>query len=315
MVKNLRILVLLVIAACLGLYSHSALAQQEPQYTQYMYNTQVINPAYVGSRGSLSVLGLYRTQWVGLDGAPETLNFSANSPIGVKGVGLGLGFMKDRIGPTTTNQMTADFSYTISLNEEDLKLAFGVKGGVNFKDVNGDRLNWYNPNDPSYNFVVRHKSAPVFGAGFYLYDKNWYIGFSSPSLFATEYNYDDTKVSVYDSKAHFYLSGGYVFQINPNFKLKPAVVIKVASGTPWSGDFTLNTLLYDRLTLGAGYRYRANSGINGLAGFQITDKMMIGYAYDFQTGDLAHYNHGSHEIFLRFELGTRSKPKVNPRFF
>lgn len=315
MIKELKILLAIVILSFFGLEGHMVFAQQEPQYTQYMYNTQVINPAYVGSRGSLSVLGLYRNQWVGLDGAPETINFSANSPIGVKGVGVGVGFVKDEIGPMTTKRATADFSYTIPLNEKDLKLAFGVKAGVNFTDVNGDQLNWYNPNDPSYDFVIRHKSAPVFGAGFYLYDKNWYVGLSSPSLFATEYTYDDTTVSVYDSQAHFYLSGGYVFNLTSNFKLKPAAVVKVATGTPWSGDFTLNALFYDRFTIGAGYRYRANSGYNGLAGFQITDQMMIGYAYDFPTGDLSHYNNGSHEVFLRFELGTRSEPKVNPRFF
>ena len=288
--------------------------QQEPQFTQYMYNTQVINPAYAGSRGSLAVFGLYRTQWVGLDGAPKTANFSINSPIGVRGVGVGLGVMNDQIGPQESTQVTADISYTVQLNDRGLQLAFGMKGGVNMMDIDGEKLNWYDPNDPSYHFIVRHTSKPVIGAGFFLYDENWYVGLSTPNFLTTSY-YDDVKVSVYNSKAHFYLSGGYVFNISDNFKLKPAAILKMVSGAPLSGDVSLNALFADTFTVGAGYRWDANSTLNGMAGFQITNQLMVGYAYDFQTGNLSHYNSGSHEIFLRFELGTRYKSRVNPRFF
>ncbi len=287
-------------------------AQQESQYTQYMYNTMSINPAYAGSRGSLSILALYRAQWVGLDGAPRTMNFSANSPIGVRGVGIGLSFISDEIGPSSQSQITADFSYTLQLNERGTRLAFGVKVGVNSMDINGKKLDWYNPNDPIYNFVIRHKMKPIIGTGLFMYDKNWYLGFSVPNLLSTRY-YDDVKVSVYNSKAHFYLTGGYVFDISPNFKLKPAALIKATSGAPVSLDVTINALLMNKLTLGAAYRFDA--AVSALAGFQISPNIMVGYAYDYSTTDLGHYNSGSHEIFLRFELGTRSQPKVNPRFF
>ncbi len=288
--------------------------QQEPQFTQYMYNTQVINPAYVGSRKSLSVFGLYRTQWVGLDGAPKTGNFSINSPIGIEGVGVGLGIMNDKIGPQDATQVTADVSYTLQLNDRGLQLAFGIKGGINVMDIDGSRLDWYNPNDPNYDFIVRHTSKPVIGTGFFLYSENWYVGLSTPNFLTTSY-YDDVKVSVYNSKSHFYLSGGYVFEMSDNLKLKPAAILKAVQGAPLSGDVSLNALFVDTFTLGAGYRWDANSGVNAMAGFQITNQLMLGYAYDFQTGALAHYNSGSHEIFLRFELGTRYRSKVNPRFF
>ena len=314
MIRIIRIDPLIVLCFLSLFMTISVQAQQEPQYTQYMYNTQVINPAYAGSRGALSALALYRTQWVGLDGAPKTGSFSLNSPLGVENIGVGFGILRDEIGPQTSSQITADFSYTISLNQRDTKLAFGMKAGINSVDIDGEKLDWYNPNDPSYNFVVRSKTKPVIGAGFFLYDQNWYVGLSTPNFLSTHYNYDDTKVSVYNSKMHFYLSGGYVFDVSSALKLKPAGVLKMVLGAPASFDATLNAMLYETLTLGVGYRFQSNGTFNGLAGFQITDQILIGYAYDLQTGALQHYNSGSHEIFIRFELGIMS-PKVNPRFF
>lgn len=287
----------------------TAHAQQDSQYTQYMYNTHSVNPAYAGSRGSLSIMGIYRNQWVGLDGAPETLNFSLHSPIGVKGVGLGLGFMSEKIGPTAESIVTADFSYTIPL-ESELKLAFGIKGGVSIWDMDPTKLNIFNPND--YNLRQENTSSPVIGAGLYLYTPKWYIGLSTPNILETQH-YDEVQISTASEKTHVYLIGGYVFTINPNLKLKPAILAKAVVGAPLALDFSANALLNDVLTFGLAYRL--NAAVSALAGFQISDKIMIGYSYDYDTTALGNYNSGSHEIFLRFELGTRLKTKVNPRFF
>ncbi len=305
---------LLVLPVLLLAISKKSYAQQEPQFTQYMYNTQAINPAYAGSRGSLSILGLYRTQWVGLEGSPETINFSLNSPIGIQGVGIGVGAVRDHIGPIEASQITADISYTLPLNDRGTKLAFGMKAGLNIMDIDGRKLTWYDPDDPQYGFVIQNKSRPVIGAGFFLYNEHWYIGISTPNFLTTSY-YDDVKVSVYNSRGHFYLHGGYVFDLHEDLKLKPAFVLKAVGGAPLSADLSLNALFMNTFNVGAGYRWDANSSFNAMAGFQVTRKLLLGYAYDFQTGDLAHYNKGSHEIFLRFELGTLLKPKVNPRFF
>lgn len=284
-------------------------AQQDSQFTQYMYNTITVNPAYAGSRGSLSVLGLYRNQWVGLDGAPETLNFSAHSPIGIKGIGLGMSFTSDKIGPSSESFITADFSYTIQLAEE-LKLSFGIKGGMSIWSLDPNKLNIYDPND--YNLRQQNNSSPIIGAGFYLHTEKWYVGLSSPNFLETDH-YDDIQVSMATEKTHIYLIGGYVFTLNPNLKLKPAVLAKAVIGSPWAIDISANALLYDKVTFGLAYRLDA--AVSALAGFQISDNMMIGYAYDYDTTELGNYNSGSHEIFLRFELGTRIKAKVNPRFF
>lgn len=298
-----------VLFGLLFIPNQSAQAQKDSQYTQYMYNTMAFNPAYTGSRGSLSMNGIYRNQWVGLDGAPETLNFGAHSPIGVQGVGLGVNFTSDKIGPSSQSFIEGDFSYTIHVAEE-IKLAFGIRGGISILDIDPNKLLIYDPND--YNLQRENYLSPRVGAGMYLYTDSWYVGLSSTNFLETEH-YDDIQVSTATEKAHFYLMGGYVFTISPDFKLKPAALMKAVSGAPLSVDVSANALLYDRVTFGLAYRWDA--AVSALAGFQITENIMVGYAYDYETTELNRYNSGSHEIFLRFELGTRFSGKVNPRFF
>ncbi|MEL4307447.1 PorP/SprF family type IX secretion system membrane protein [Joostella sp. CR20] len=300
-------LVLLVVVMFWG--SNSAYAQQESQYTQYMYNTVTINPAYAGSRGVLSFNGLYRSQWVGLDGAPETMAFSANTPIGLGKVGLGLSFGNDKIGPSTETTVAADFSYTIKTNN-DLKISFGLKGGFNSLNVDVNKLNPDQPLDPSlYNI---DKVSAVVGVGFYIHNEKWYVGLSSPNVLETKY-YDDVAVSTASEKAHIYLIGGYVFDLSRSVKFKPAVLTKAVVGAPLAIDLSANFLINEKFTLGAAYRFDA--AVSALAGFQVSDNLMIGYAYDYDTTDLGNYNAGSHEIILRFELGTIVRRVVSPRFF
>ncbi|QDO93278.1 type IX secretion system membrane protein PorP/SprF [Formosa sediminum] len=284
-------------------------AQQNSEYTQYMYNTIAINPAYAGSRESLSMLGIYRNQWVGLEGAPETLNFSAHSSVGVKGVGIGLGFTSDKLGPSEESVISADFSYTIKVGY-DLNLALGVKGGISLWNFNPNKLNIYDPNDVTLN--QENYSSPIIGAGVYLYSEKWYVGLSSPNFVETTH-YDDIQASTFTEKAHLYLIGGYIYNVNPRLKLKPAFLIKSVMGSPLALDLSLNALINEGLTLGLSYRLDA--AVSVLAGFQVSRSIMIGYTYDYDTTELGNYNDGSHEILLRFELGTRRRGIVNPRFF
>lgn len=309
---NIKISKLIIVTLLLGgMFSvvNEAQAQQDSQFTQYMYNTISVNPAYAGTRGSLSMIGIYRNQWVGLDGAPETLNFSANSPIGIQGIGVGLGFTSDKIGPSSESIITTDISYTIPVSNT-AKLSFGIKGGVSIWNLNPDKLNVYNPND--YDLQQQNRSAPVIGAGLYLHTEEWYLGVSSPNFMETEH-YDDVQVSTATDKTHLYFIGGYVFTLSENLKLKPAILAKAIIGSPLSIDVSANALIYNKVTFGLAYRHDA--AVSALAGFQVTDNIMIGYAYDYETTELSRYNNGSHEVFLRFELGTMLKAKVNPRFF
>lgn len=290
--------------------SASVKAQQDSQFTQYMYNTLSFNPAYAGSRGGLSAIAAYRNQWLGVDGAPETLSFSAHTPINLERLAVGIGFTNDKIGPSSESTATADVSYTIPLDMYDLKLSFGVKAGLNILDIDMNKLNIYDPND--VNLVNKTLTSPVVGVGLYLHTSKWYIGLSTPNMLNSEH-YDEVKVSTASEKMHMFLTAGYVFDLSPSFKFKPAMQTKAVVGAPLSVDISANFLYNDRITLGAAYRWDA--AVSVLTGFQVNRNIMIGYSYDYDITDFSNYNDGSHDIFIRFELGNGLKNKVNPRFF
>lgn len=296
----------------LGLFgSWIGFAQQEPQYTQYMYNTISVNPGYAGTRGATSMLGLYRRQWVGLEGAPKTAQFSIHSPISYQGHGLGLSVINDEIGPSRDTYVNASFSYKLQL-DYDTWLNLGVMAGGSFLDVNYDKLNIHDPGDPQLTGRLS-KFSPNIGAGAYLHSSNWYVGLSVPALLETNF-YDDIQQSVAKENMHFYLIGGYVFDLNPMLKFKPAALVKAVSGAPLGVDVSANFLFNDNFTLGAAYRWDA--AVSFLAGFSITEGLHLGYAYDYDTTRLGNYNSGTHEIFVRFEFISSSRNRmVSPRFF
>lgn len=298
-----------VITLVLVLIGMMGYAQQDSQYTQYMYNTININPAYAGSREVLSIFGLYRSQWVGLDGAPTTGAFSANSPIGDSSFGVGLSFQSDKIGPATESTISADLSYTIQTSE-NYRLAFGLKGTANLFSIDVNKLRIQVPDDPRFQNLTDDISPNV-GAGVYLYSDKFYAGLSVPNFFETNH-YKDNSVSITKEKMHYYFITGYVFDVGSNLKIKPSILMKAVEGAPLQGDASLNFLIYDKLTLGAAYRWDA--AWSAMAGFQISDSIFLGYAYDMETTDLKNYNSGSHEVFLRFELFNNSK-MITPRFF
>lgn len=274
-----------------------------------MYNTANVNPAYAGSRGTLTAFLLHRNQWVGLDGAPVTNNFTVNSPLGDSNFGIGISFTNDKIGPTSENEISADLAYFIQISE-NYKLSLGLKGTANLFNLDVNKLTIYDPLDPQFQNVDTEFSPNV-GAGLYLFSENTYVGLSVPNFFES-YRYNDNNVAITKEKMHFYFITGHVFELNPNLKFKPALMTKVVEGSPLQADITANFLLFDKLTLGAAYRWDA--AVSGLAGFQISDSWFIGYGYDMETTKLARYNSGSHEIFLRYELFNRTRVSA-PRFF
>ena len=289
---------------------YSGFAQQDAQYTQYMYNTININPAYAGSRGVMSVFGLHRTQWVGLDGAPTTNTFSLNTPISNSNLGVGFSLVNDRIGPTSDNTISADISYTIPMNEV-YKLSFGVKASGNMFNLDTDKLDPAQANDPNLqNF--NNEFSPNFGAGVYLHSDKLYLGLSVPN-FLQDAKYNDNDVAVFQERMNFYFIGGYVFDVSQSIKFKPAFLTKMVTGSPLQVDASANFLFFDKFMLGGAYRWDA--AVSALAGFQVTDGLFIGYSYDMETTQLRRYNSGSHEVFLRFELFNKVSKMVSPRFF
>ncbi|PJJ08181.1 type IX secretion system PorP/SprF family membrane protein [Flavobacterium sp. 1] len=288
----------------------ASFAQQDAQYTQYMYNTINVNPAYAGSRGALSFFALHRTQWVGLDGAPVTNTISVNTPFNNTMLGAGFSIVNDEIGPSTSNSVSVDISYTIPVSES-FKLSFGLKGTANLFNIDINKLNPGDQTDPQFqNFD--NEFSPNIGAGLYLHSDKAYVGFSIPNFLEAD-KYNDNDVAIYKEKINYYLIGGYIFDLSPTTKFKPAFMTKLVEGSPLQVDVSANFMFIDKLTVGMAYRWSAS--LSAMAGFQVSDAFYIGYSYDFETTALDNYNSGSHELFLRYELFQKNSKMVTPRFF
>lgn len=299
---------------CMLLFLQMTLyAQQDSQYTQYMYNTISINPAYAASRDAFGVFGMYRTQWIGLDGAPTTGLFAVEYPTNDR-VGLGLTFTNDKIGISQESTLSADFAYTIPVSE-DYKLSFGIKGTLHLMSVEYSKLNLSSPTDVVFQDDILNRFSPNVGTGVYLYSHKFYTGISIPNILETKhYNHNDVE-SLAREKMHGYFITGYVFDVDADLLLKPALLTKAVSGSPLQVDVSMNALFKERFTLGVAYRWDA--AVSGLAGFQIDKNWFIGYSYDAETTRMADYNSGTHEIFLRYEYQLFKKPEkiLSPRFF
>ncbi|WP_339894878.1 type IX secretion system membrane protein PorP/SprF [uncultured Algibacter sp.] len=300
----------LILVVFTALLSFETQAQQDPQYTQYMYNTMSVNPGYAGQRNVLSATALYRTQWVGIDGAPKTITFGIHSPLKNERIGLGLNIVSDQLGPAEETSIDANVSYTIPVDESgDLELSFGLKGGLHILDTDWSKGRFQN-SDRLFNENI-DLISPTLGAGLYLHSEKWYLGLSVPNILNTEY-YDDFQESIATERLHYFLIGGYVFDLSDNTKLKPAFLVKGVSGAPLIADLSVNALFNDKFTLGLAYRW--DDSVSGLVGFQINPGLFLGYAYDATTTALNNYNSGTHEIMLRFELQQIGKI-LSPRFF
>lgn len=290
-------------------------AQQDAQYTQYMYNTIAVNPAYAGSRGVLSINGLHRSQWVGLDGAPTTQTINFHTPVAER-VGVGLSIVNDEIGNGTNQDTYFDgiVSYTVPTSETG-KLSFGLKAGGHLLNIDFTRLANYNNEATTVGLSnIDKRFSPNFGAGIYYHTDKFYAGLSVPNFLKTEH-FDSSSSSLAQERMNIYLITGYVFHINPNLKFKPAALVKAVNGAPLQIDLSANFMLNEKFTLGAAYRWDA--AISALFGFQITDQFMLGLAYDKETTELGNtaFNDGSFEVLLRYELRTKYKNVIAPRFF
>jgi type IX secretion system PorP/SprF family membrane protein len=284
-------------------------AQQDAQFTQYMYNTININPAYAGSRGALSIFGLHRTQWVGLEGAPVTNAVSVNTPLNSNNLGLGVSIINDKIGPTHENTISADLSYTVPTSET-FKLSFGVKATANLFDLDVTRLNPADDDPALHDYS--NKFTPNIGAGVYWHSDKAYVGLSVPNFIQTN-RYDDNEVAIFKEQINYYLIAGYVFDLNSSIKFKPAILTKMVKGAPLQMDVSGNFMFNDKFMVGVAYRWSA--ALSAMVGFQVSEGLYIGYGYDHETTNLNNYNSGSHEIFLRYEIFKNNNKIITPRFF
>lgn len=304
----------------LVLWGFTSEAQQDAQYTQYMYNTMSVNPAYAGSRGELSMAAIYRSQWTGLDGAPETFNINLHSPIRDSRVGYGISVVHDNIGDGVVQETFLDavVSYTVDVSQF-AKLSFGLKAGGNILSLDFSGLRNFDA-EPVQTDNIDNRFSPNFGVGVYYHTDRFYAGLSAPNLLESEY-FDNDKQDANEvqflstERINVYFITGYVFDLNYNLKLKPALLTKAVSGAPLQVDLSATFLFNEKFSFGAAYRWDA--AVSGLIGFQLSQQLMLGLAYDRETTELGgtQFNDGSFEIFLRWELFKSYERLVSPRFF
>lgn len=306
--KLLTLGILLVASSASVLY-----AQQDPQYTQYMYNQNVINPAYAGTKDALTVTALYRQQWAGVTGAPETITFSGSSPVGDR-VGLGLSIISDQIGPVKEKNFYGDFSYRLPVSDKTT-LALGLKAGVTFHDVNLATISTTVPGDDAFANQINESYFNV-GTGAFLYGANWYVGASVPNLLNAVHldeTQNDTGTNLGSETQHYFLTGGYVFDLSETVKFKPHAMVKGAFNAPVSFDVNTNFLFNNKFELGVSYRLQ--DSFSGLVGMNLTESLKVGYAYDRVVSDINIAADASHEIFVTFDLAFPRKVMQSPRFF
>ena len=285
-------------------------AQQDPNYTQYMYNTMSINPAYAGSKEVFSAAVLSRSQWVGVEGAPKTQSLSFHFPVNYSGVGIGMNVINDKLGPSQEVYFDGNISYTVRTSTRG-NLAFGMRLGGRLLSLDWSKGIYKNPNDVVFNQNINSKFLPTLGAGLYYHTAKFYLGISVPNLLRTEH-YNDFIESTATERLHYFGIIGYVFDVNDNLKFKPSAITKVVSGAPLSFDASANFLFYDKVTLGFAYRW--GDSMSGLFDIKVFENLNIGYAYDLTTSNYRNYNSGTHEVILRFEVAKGTKLK-SPRFF
>ncbi|MGO4821994.1 MULTISPECIES: PorP/SprF family type IX secretion system membrane protein [unclassified Flavobacterium] len=286
-------------------------AQQNPHYTQYMYNMNVINPAYAGSKDNASFGVLYRKQWVNIEDAPTSFTFSGHTPT-ANNVGLGLSFISDKIGPVTEQNVYGDFSYTLKLNDTH-KLALGLKAGVSFHKVGLRDIQSTLP-DPSEGIFGEdiNDASLNLGAGAFYYTDKYYVALSIPNMMKSahlDYNGREYGSDV----SHYFLTGGYVFDLNYDLKFKPSFMLKSALNVSPSLDLSANFLYMEKIELGATYRLEDSFG--AMLNFAVTPELRIGYAYDHVVSDLKIATSASHEFMILYDLFTPKKASRSPRFF
>ena len=310
-----KIIYTVFILSFLILSSKESNAQQEAMYSQYMFNSLAINPAYAGSRNVISATALYRNQWSGINGAPKTGTFTIDAPTNNKKIGLGMQVYNDKLGITNTTGLVLSTAYRIRMDKATL--SFGLQGSVesykaDYSKVSLDENG--NSNDPAFSENV-NSTKFNFGTGIYYNSDKFYFGIAVPKLYPNRLSSNSTAATNIPSKEemHLFIITGFLFNLDENFKLKPSFLLKAVKGAPIEGD--INATLWIKDVLGVGAQYRTNADVSGIIQIQATQQIRIGYAYDYSTTKLRNFNTGSHEIMLRYEFGFEKDKVISPRYF
>ena len=288
-------------------------AQYDQMFTQYMYNEMQINPAYAGSHDALSLSGIYRNQWVGIEGSPKTETFSAHMPAFNKKMGLGLGMLHENIGVTNRTYVNLNYAYKIPVSKGILSMGFQT-GLVMFTEKLTE-VTTTSPGDVEFAANTPVLKAPNFGTGLYYYASRFYLGFSIPRMIENKFNLGKSSAeNQFNPKNfHYYLTTGYVFDIAEDIKLKPSVLAKVVQGAPLEADLSVNVLMKEKIW--AGLAWRTSDAVSAMVGLQINPQCKIAYSYDYTLTALQDYNSGSHEIILNYIFSYSNNKIITPRLF
>jgi len=299
--KKIIILILILSASVVR-------AQQEPQYTQNQFNSNLeINPAYAGANDDASISLRFRKQWTGFAGSPTTLSFIGESKVYKKVLALGVTVNSSWIGITQSTSADLNLASHIRLSEKST-ISVGIKAGVNFLNSDFSKLENVDPNDPLY--ITERRTIPYLGFGALFYTRKVYIGFSIPRLVSIENFSPQSKIT----KPHFYLYGGYRIKVNEDIELRPALLGKYVSAAPFEVDIALDA--WYRNVIGFGLSYRTSDALCFMIKGRINN-FYIGYSYDMTVSGLRTFNSGSHEVYIGFSFGKKNSPdrNVNPRYF
>lgn len=301
----------LMLAASLTCLALAGFGQQEPMFTQYIFNMQTVNPGYAGSWQTLGFMAVTRHQWVGIEGNPSTQTFSLQTPFRSENVGVGLNIMHDRIGLEKRLMFDIDYSYRIAISNRS-SLRLGIKAGfTNYSNPLGLYTTYPGASDPNFQGEVTNKFMPNIGAGLFLSSDRYYVGISAPKLVESVFKNQENEVNVLQDYRHYYLIGGVVFDLSRSVKFKPTVFTRVVVGAPVQYDISANFLFAEKFWLGA--MYRSGDAVGVVAQWIYKNKFRIGYATDFTITDLRNYHKGTHEIMLSYEIDWSRF--VSPRYF
>ena len=312
-IKFKHIKFLMLLAFMLFAYQKS-IAQTEPMYSQYMFNMLGVNPAYAGSREASSFNFFQRSQWIGLQGAPQTTSFSFDQSILNKRAGWGIQFYDDKIGVEKADGINIMGSTRIQVSENGI-LSGGLSLGLmNYRIDLMNVTGRFTPNDPAF-YSNLNKWMPSLGLGVYYNTDNFYAGVSIPNILKSRLTAFDLIRSGLQkvNQKHIFLTTGIVIPINEDLKLKPSTMIKMVEGAPIEADFNTNVWLRD--IIGLGVSYRTGDAVIGMAEIQANQNLRFGYAYDMTISPLKFYNTGTHEIMIRYEIGNFKTKIKSTRYF
>jgi type IX secretion system PorP/SprF family membrane protein len=295
------------------LISRQGYTQQNPLFTQYMFNGLVLNPAYSGSHESLTTTAAVRSQWNGIKGAPQTQVASLHSPLKFSRSAAGAVFVHDKVSVINQYMFYGTYAYRIPVSK-NAKLAVGGQAGVTYYQANLSDLNIITQNGQSDPTFAQNETRllPNLGIGVYFYSKRSYIGLSLPTLINNRWNDQDAYTQA-RQKRHYFLSAGHVFPIAANLKLKPNVLLKWVEGGAFQYDLNANMLLHEIVWV--GFSYRLKDSVDGLLELNISNHLSVGYSYGYPISALASAQTGTHEVVLNYRINRNKHIVFSPRYF